>query len=472
VAQTSTIVKIVIVGVTLALAWYWGQTPSMSYVWYVVALSGIVVVLRYPQLGLLVLVPIAFFVPYAFGTGTQTDLNLAFLGIPVLWAILFVRPVIYGRTWDALVTRESWPLVGLTVTAAVSLVAGYLPWNPFAQLAPVRAQFGALAIFAFTAGACMVVPVILDHKRWIQMLVWIFLGIAALYLLGRTVPVLGFIDRWIVTASTGSMFWVWLIALAAGLALFNRGLDLRLRYLLFALVVVAFVVAFANAENRTWASGWVPALASLAVLLLLRWPRIAISIGLLATFVVLLNFQSVEKTLLEGENAYSLLTRSLAFQILWQVIQANPLLGVGPANYYYYTPLYSILGYYVKFNSHNQYIDLLAQSGLLGLLFFVWFVVEMIRTMWKLRRKNTLDHFGYAYINASLAGLIGMLVAGGLGDWLIPFVYNVGVSGFRSSVVGWLFLGGVLLYKRLEDKKDREAAPRETLAQAPSLTIV
>ena len=38
---------------------------------------------------------------------------------------------------------------------------------------------------------------------------------------------------------------------------------------------------------------------------------------------------------------------------------------------------------------------------------------------------------------------MGMLVSGMLGDWLLPFVYNVGFPGFRASVMGWVLMGGL-----------------------------
>jgi hypothetical protein len=31
-----------------------------------------------------------------------------------------------------------------------------------------------------------------------------------------------------------------------------------------------------------------------------------------------------------------------------------------------------------------------------------------------------------------------------LGDWLVPFFYNVTMHGFRSAVLPWLFLGGLV----------------------------
>ena len=41
-------------------------------------------------------------------------------------------------------------------------------------------------------------------------------------------------------------------------------------------------------------------------------------------------------------------------------------------------------------------------------------------------------------------GFVGMLFAGALADWIFPFVYNVGLAGFRDSYIGWLLLGGIV----------------------------
>ena len=47
----------------------------------------------------------------------------------------------------------------------------------------------------------------------------------------------------------------------------------------------------------------------------------------------------------------------------------------------------------------------------------------------------------------ALGGFAGMFTAAMLGDWVLPFVYNVGFLGFKSSVFGWLFLGGLIALK-------------------------
>jgi hypothetical protein len=36
-----------------------------------------------------------------------------------------------------------------------------------------------------------------------------------------------------------------------------------------------------------------------------------------------------------------------------------------------------------------------------------------------------------------------------MGDWVIPFVYNIGMAGFRASVLAWLFMGGLVVIEQL-----------------------
>jgi hypothetical protein len=106
------------------------------------------------------------------------------------------------------------------------------------------------------------------------------------------------------------------------------------------------------------------------------------------------------------------------------------------------------MGYYVNFSSHNQYVDLIAQTGLLGLGCFLWFAWEVGRLGWGLR-KRAPDGFARAYAVGAIGGLVGTLAAGMLADWLLPFVYNIGLAGFRASVLAWMLLGGLCALENL-----------------------
>jgi len=67
---------------------------------------------------------------------------------------------------------------------------------------------------------------------------------------------------------------------------------------------------------------------------------------------------------------------------------------------------------------------------------------------WRLRNQVPTG-FAQAYVYGALGGLAGMVVAAMLGDWVLPFFYNVGLFGFRSSMLGWLFLGGLVSIEQI-----------------------
>ncbi len=444
----------VVVG-ALVLSAYFALRPSLYYLALPVAIGGLWLIYRHPSLGLAALIVSSLVVPFAIGTGTQTGLHLGFLLAPAL-LLVWLAQMWARRSYRLVPSRTTWPLVGLVLTASLSFVSGYLPWNAFAQLAPLRAQIGAWAIFVLSAGVFLLAANQISDMVWLKRLVGLFLSIGAVYIVGRALPGLGVVSRVLPEGASGSLFWIWLVALAGGQALFNQRLARKWRVSLAAVVAVTFYVALSG-EERSWASGWLPALVAFALLVWLRWPRAGSALGLIALASGLVFFPTIERLLL-ADNLYSLTTRQVAFDIVLQVIKVNPLLGVGPANYYWYTPLYPILGWYVKFNSHNQYVDLVAQTGLLGLGFFLWFVVETGRLGWRLRNRFE-DGFARAYVNSCLAGLVGTLVAGMLGDWFLPFVYNIGIAGFRASVLGWLFLGGLVA---LEEMARRQSTSQAT----------
>ena len=190
--------------------------------------------------------------------------------------------------------------------------------------------------------------------------------------------------------------------------------------------------------NRDWKSGYLPAIAAVATIVAARSWRVGLVMALIGVAPALYLITDAV-----GSDQYSYSTRVDALVIVLHMSTVSPLLGFGPANYYWYTPLYRIRGWAVKFNSHNQYADIVAQIGVIGLLCFIWFAVEMGVLAWRLRLEAA-PGFNQAYVYGVIGGLVGTLVAGVLVDWIIPFVYNLGMYGFRGSMLGWIFLGGLL----------------------------
>jgi O-antigen ligase len=317
----------------------------------------------------------------------------------------------------------------------LSFVIGQLPWFLVAS-APMRAQIGGLFVFVLSAVAFLLVAHRVDRLQWLEWITWPFLMLGGLYIAGRIVPGLWQVtDRLFQYGVTGSLFWTWLAAMAGGQLLFNRRLHLFQQFALIILLLGLFYLAYIN---RDWKSGWIPPLAAVATCLVLYSWRLGLLLavgGMMLAGVILTN--------LITSDSYSFSTRWDAWLIVVNIVQANPIFGLGPANYYWYTPLFPIRGYAVKFNSHSQYVDLVAQTGLLGLFCFGWFIWELGWLAWRLRT-SVPEGFARGYLFGALGGLVGTLVASALGDWFLPFVYNVGIAGMRASILGWVFLGGLL----------------------------
>ena len=406
------------------------------------------VFLRWPALGLVGLVIASLAVPFEINTGTQTRLNSVMLLLVLLIGLGIFDVIAQKRRITLISTRVLLPLLVFIAITIVSLLVGQLPWFVYADKASIAAQLGGLSIFLLSAGVFILVAGQLRDLRWLKWMTWIFIFLASLRILGELFPPLEvFTGRFNpVGTYSNSVFWVWLVALTASQAIFNRSLALGWRLALAGLVCAIFYVRIGL--DSGWTSGWLPALATLMIILVISSMRSAQLVTLLGLVLAAASSSRVRDVLLGEGNDYSLFTRLEAWRIMRDVIQVNPIFGLGPANYYWYTPLYAILGYSVEFNSHNNYLDLLAQTGILGTVAFLWFVWELGRLGWRLRNQ-VKDDFARAYVYGALGGLGGMLIAGMLGDWFLPFVYNVGFRGFRASVLAWMFLGGLVAIEQI-----------------------
>jgi hypothetical protein len=447
--DSNVLLRAAIVCGVLALSVFLGPRASASLLLIVPGIAGILILMRRPELGLLALIPALVLLPISIGTGTQTAIPAALGLIPVL-VLIWLLPMVTRRNIHLIPSPINKPAIVFGICATISLLAGGLPWNAFAPRADLQVQVGAWAIFIMAIVAMLLVPNLVTEIRWLQAMVAVFVAVGFVYIIARWLP-LEAVGRAAVVITeaggTGSLFWVWLVALAGGQGLFNRGLSGWLRLLLLAGMTATLATGWI--QGRGWVSGWLPpALALLVLIWLWNW-----RLGLLATLAgaaYVLRGNDVLVGELTGLKQYSIDTRGAALQILINdMFPLSPILGLGPANYYHYTPLYPILGYYIEFNSHNNYVDLLLQVGALGTAAFLWLVAALGRVGWSVRAAVAKDGFQLGYVNACLAGLVGTLVACWLGDWFLPFVYNIGYRGFRASLLGWLFLGGLLAIQNI-----------------------
>ncbi len=93
----------------------------------------------------------------------------------------------------------------------------------------------------------------------------------------------------------------------------------------------------------------------------------------------------------------------------WQLIKAHPIAGVGMAGYWTAIPQYhDASGEFTPQRAHNDYLELLASGGLIGLLLGAWFIVVFAKAA--RRQLRTTDSFRRAASFAALVGIVGVSV--------------------------------------------------------------
>jgi hypothetical protein len=420
--------------------------PALALTDAVLIIALIVAAVLSPPLGVIAFVAGTLGSAVQFATETHTPIHFGLLAAPVLIAICALDALRRDdlELWGLPAVRAA---LALVIVAVVAAGIGNLPWFGFGRTAPARAQLGGIVVYALSAATFIIAADYLRDRRWLRRLVCVYLAVAAVMIGGRLMAELRDVSRWLTASrADGSLTWTWFAALGSAQVLFNRNLHWRWRVLLGLAVLGELYVGVQI--DRTWLAGWIPAVVAIAVVVCLGAPRLGIPIVLLGAVAAALASSRVVARLTAGDNLYSLSTRLDAALIVLKMVAKNPIFGLGPANYYEVTPLFPIRGYAVNFSTHSTYVDLVAQTGIAGAACFAWMIWEIARAGWRARAQGSPNGFTHAFVIGALGGLVGSLVAGGLADWLFPFVYNVTLAGLRSSLPAWAFLGALVAVSR------------------------
>lgn len=433
------IVTVVLVSVVIS---YWGsQTILLAAVALLAGIGFILVLVQYPNIGFILIFLGGIFIPFTGPSNTNASVAM----IALMLALWILDMLVVKRKFEFINSRALLPAIVFLVVSIVSFGMGQIPWFIFANQAPITAQAGGFAIFALSVGVLFLMAHLVKDMLWLKWIVWVFFGLGAVYIFARFAEI-SIIDNFYHIGFTASaMFWTWLVVLALGQVIYNHQLKLRYKLFLAGLVLMTMIVAYVQAND--WKSGWVPPLAGIGVLLAIKFKKYII---FTIPFVVLGIAYAIG--VLVSSDAYSWGTRVDAWVIILKIsLEVSPILGMGFSNYYWYTPLFPIRGFSVSFNSHSQYVDLIAQVGLVGLAIFLWIFFEFARTSWRLA--NQLQNgFARAYAYSILAGVVASLTAAFLVDWILPFVYNIGFQGFRASILMWMFFGGLVAIEQMYKK--------------------
>ncbi|RPI83213.1 MAG: hypothetical protein EHM41_16480 [Chloroflexi bacterium] len=412
---------------------------------------GTLILNRWQSMGLVFLLIAGMALPYS----GNNKINLSMIIVTWMLFLWLMDGITRRHNFHIIASKIVRPLLALLVVSVISFGVGQLSWFSFVKNAPLDAQLAGLAIIILAAGTFLLAAENIQDIRWLKLITWLFVVFGTVYMAGRLIPGLSsFVQNIMRGRISGGVFSAWFPAITFSQAVFNRELKLRWRLLLgifcIATLYYGLVLRF------EWKSYWLPGIAAVFAIILAREWRIGFGLGILGLVTIWFMSETFIST-----DEYSLSTRLEGWLIIFQIIKQNPFLGLGFGNYYYYTALFPIRGWYVVFNSHNNYVDIIAQIGLLGFLFFGWFFWGLGRLGWELKTRVP-DGFPRAYIYGAFGGLVGTLAAGMLGDWILPFVYNLGLQTLPISLLSWMFLGGLLAIKKIYSSKDFHAEIRRS----------
>jgi hypothetical protein len=430
----------VILAVTLTAiaAAYWGSSLIMlALIALPFGVAGTYFVVRQPRLIYILILAGGMFVPLK-GPG---GINASVLGILLLVFLWFMDMLVIKQEFRFLYTPAIRPLLYFMAISVVAFAVGQISWFPFAKQAPLDAQIGGFAIYILLPLTMFATPNLIKDMYWIKVIFWVFIGLSMIYVVARTLE-LSIADRLFMPGYTAnSMLWTWLIALLASQIIYNHELGWRVRGLLIVLILLAFYVALV--QQNDWKSGWVPAAVSVAALVGLRFKKLTL---IAIPFALALGIYLAQDLI--STDLYSWGTRLDAWVVVLEIARVSPLIGLGFANYYWYAKVFTIRGYHIRFNSHSQFVDLVAQTGVLGLLCFLWILFEVGRLAWGLSARLK-DGFARGYAYGVLVGMLGSLMAAFLVDWVLPFTYNIGLDGVRASILPWLFFGCLISVEQI-----------------------
>jgi O-antigen ligase len=313
-----------------------------------------------------------------------------------------------------------------------------------------------LGTIGFTVISVLVTVMCANLVRQVEIVkkcYWIFLGGSLFYLpfyiyetvlAGSSVSKIGPDEITIQTLSrlvnAGGLFPMWFCALTLALLLNTRDLGKWQRFFMVVALLGWLFRLFVITLVRI--SGWLPALVAMLILLFLYSRKWFSFMVIVATILCVLNFPLIYSATVGAKEQEGTLSgetsRGSLLQQALQVAKDHPILGTGPAGYanYYITYFREL-----ALSTHNNYLDMLLQYGLLGLCTFIWICLALIKELWKSSRLHPRGSFERAFTLGAFAGVCGMMPAMWLGDWAIPFAYNQTISGFNYTGYNWVFPG-------------------------------
>lgn len=424
-----------------------------------IALLGVDFILKRRDLGPLLILVTAAFIPLKLPTGTESTLVGSLVLTIILVGLWLLRMLAVEKRFWLHRSPVNIPLLGFMAATIVALVWSNLLVDPFVlwrSFSPV--SLASTVVMIMLPGAFLMTANLVDGVKPLKAMVAVML----------VAGVVGIVRQFGIVASapinTGGMFNLWVITLSTGLALFSATMTKWVRASLLTLAGVYVFWGFIL--HISWLAGWLPGLAALGVLIFMRSKKLALAIGVLGLVVIAVNSDYYLGKILGNEESESGGTRLQAWTVNWRVTSQHLLFGTGPAGYAWY-----YMTYFPRdaMATHSNYVDIIAETGIVGFtLYMLFFFVLAWRGFQLCRRVKRRGDFVEGLANAAFAGTIACILIMGFGDWLIPFAYTQTIAGFDYAVYNWLFMGTIVVLERIVTREGRAPVSVTTSPAMPT----
>lgn len=391
-----------------------------------------------------------------------------YLGMVLLVLVVLTSMARVVRRPDLLPARSKLtvPLVALGLTAAVAGLQGALFYDRTVagQHRYVSVQIYAVALVGLPVAAAFAIPILMRTLADLRLL-RIIIVVASCLLVVRGAA--GYVAPGIPWPSAA---W-WPLAAAHGGALVMAWIlfeahrrrweiPLAAAFVIAFLTVVVFVPFYADVPNQ-WLSGWIAASLPVGLLVVARFPRVVLPLGLpLLALFVYLEYPQIQRVFFLSQREGDFMRLRLWEDALKLTYQ-RPLFGIGPGNYLDYNMRYGQLGLMLS-SPHGNYEQIAAEMGFVGLGFAVWLFLRALGLGLRLYRAAG-EALTRSLAIAATCSLAGQFCAAFLGDFVVPSYHNGGYTSISATVYAWVMMGVLMSLERLEGDA---ALPSQTAAQA------
>lgn len=382
----------------------------------------------------------AYYLPFRISTGTESPIVDSLALTCAMAGIWMIRPILRKEKGGLQPSPINGPVLAFVAVTIVSLVWSILfrdpniyVWDRF-----ILVQVASTLVMIMLPVAMLLAGNQISNPGQIKWMAGLTIGAGILglfsYQLNLPLPV-----------NTGGLVSMWIITISLSLVMFHK--KLKGVYRLLLLLLCGWWIYRGFVLNLHWVAGWLPGFVAICVLSFMRSWRVLLIVILVLLVLIGPNQDYYLGTFIQQESEESLVTREDAWKVNWEITKHHILLGTGPAGYTVY-----YMSYFPSraMATHNNFLDIVAQTGIIGLGLLVWIFVVLLRTgirlHRRLRRSGGLEE---SMANAALAGLVGSIVIMMFGDWMFPFAYTQTIAGFDYIVPGWIFLGLILALDRM-----------------------